>query len=96
MMQRFLHKVVVAVLIVLVATIFAAPFAQAQKRDLPQRDLSDLPPYKPEYKVAGGFRVFGSELKGAMEALLAGFKKYQTGDSVSKTRLLMLFHKKTD
>jgi phosphate transport system substrate-binding protein len=61
---------------VLMAVALSAGRAFAQKRDLPQRDLSDLPAYKPEYKVAGGFRIFGSELKGAVEALAVGFKKY--------------------
>jgi len=63
------------VLIAIVASM-STPCANAQKRDLPQRDLSDLPPYKVDYKVAGGFRIFGSELKGAMEALAVGFKKF--------------------
>jgi phosphate transport system substrate-binding protein len=75
MMQRFLNKLIVFVLIVIVASI-GTPCANAQKRDLPQRDLSDLSPYKVDYKVAGGFRIFGSELKGAMEALAVGFKKF--------------------
>src|SRR6266849_1607627 len=75
-MKRFVNKLALPVLISVVANVFAAPCAFAQTHDLPRRDLSDLPPYKVEYKVQGGFRIFGSELKGAMEALAVGFKKY--------------------
>src|ERR1700736_6267722 len=76
MMRRFVNKLAMAVLIALVANMLATPCVLAQTHDLPRRDLSDLPSYKPEYKVQGGFRIFGSELKGAMEALAVGFKKY--------------------
>src|SRR5258706_12119210 len=75
-MKRFLNKLAGPILIVLITNVFAAPGALAQTHDLPRRDLSDLPSYKPEYRVQGGFRIFGSELKGAMEALAVGFKKY--------------------
>src|SRR6267143_5993094 len=75
-MKRFLNKLAVPLLIALIANVFAAPGALAQTHDLTRRDLSDLPSYTPEYKVQGGFRIFGSELKGAMEALAIGFKKY--------------------
>lgn len=83
MTQRMLNKLFAPVLIALVATGLMTPYARAQKRDLPQRDISDLPPYKPEYKVQGGFRIFGSELKGAMEALAVGFKKYHPDAMIS-------------
>src|SRR6266853_3583731 len=75
-MKRFLNKFAGLILIALVANVLAAPCLLAQTHDLPRRDLSDLLSYKPEYKVQGGFRIFGSELKGAMEALAVGFKKY--------------------
>ena len=75
-MKRFVNKLVVALLVALLANVLATPALLAQTHDLPRRDLSDLPSYKPEYKVQGGFRIFGSELKGAMEALAIGFKKY--------------------
>jgi len=75
-MKRFVKKLALPVLVALVANVIATPWAFAQTHDLPRRDLSDLPPYKVEYKVQGGFRIFGSELKGAMEALAVGFKKY--------------------
>ena len=38
--------------------------------------LADMPPYKVDYKVAGGFRVFGSELKGQVEVWEKGFMKF--------------------
>jgi phosphate transport system substrate-binding protein len=75
-MKRFVKNVALPVLVALVANVIATPFAFPQTHDLPRRDLSDLPPYKVEFKVQGGFRIFGSELKGAMEALAIGFKKY--------------------
>src|SRR5229473_4023094 len=83
MMRPFVRKLAVAVLIALVANVLAAPGVRAQTHDLPRRDLSDLPSYKPEYKVQGGFRIFGSELKGAMEALAIGFKKYHPDAKIS-------------
>ncbi len=82
-MKRFLNKLAVPILIALFANVLAAPGALAQTHDLPRRDLSDLPSYKPEYKVQGGFRIFGSELKGAIEALANGFKKYQPDAKIS-------------
>jgi len=75
-MKQFVKKLALPVFVALVANVIATPCAFAQTHDLPRRDLSDLPPYKVEYKVQGGFRIFGSELKGAMEALAVGFKKY--------------------
>ena len=39
-------------------------------------DLSGLPPYKPEFKVAGAIRCFGSELKGQTELWEKGFLKF--------------------
>src|SRR5437667_5391985 len=82
-MKRFVNKLVLPVLIAVVANVVAAPCAFAQTHDLPRSDLSALPPYKVEYKVQGGFRIFGSELKGAIEALVAGFKKYHPDAMVS-------------
>src|SRR6267143_202534 len=71
-----LNKLIAPVLISLITIVLAAPSVLAQTHDLPRRNLGDLPAYKPDYKVQGGFRIFGSELKGAMEALTIGFKKY--------------------
>src|SRR6266850_3144911 len=75
-MKRFMNKLAVSVLVGVMTNILAVPCLLAQTHDLPRRDLSGLPSYKLEYKVQGGFRIFGSELKGAMEALAIGFKKY--------------------
>jgi phosphate transport system substrate-binding protein len=36
----------------------------------------ELAPYKPEYEVAGGLRIAGSELKGNVDLLVEGFKKF--------------------
>jgi len=38
--------------------------------------LSNLPSYKPEHKIAGAIRCFGSDLKGQVAAWQAGFLKY--------------------
>jgi phosphate transport system substrate-binding protein len=40
-------------------------------------DLDALPPYKKEYNVTGGLRLAGSELKGVVDKLVAGFMKFQ-------------------
>src|SRR6266851_7634601 len=42
-------------------------------------NLNDIPPYKPEYKVEGGLRIAGSELKGNVDLLVEGFKKFHPG-----------------
>ena len=42
-------------------------------------NLNEIPPYKPEYKVEGGLRVAGSELKGNVDLLVEGFKKFHPG-----------------
>ncbi|TMH11087.1 MAG: hypothetical protein E6H68_15975, partial [Betaproteobacteria bacterium] len=41
--------------------------------------LNEIPPYKPEYKVEGGLRIAGSELKGNVDLLVEGFKKFHSG-----------------
>ncbi|CAG9956882.1 unnamed protein product [Clonostachys rosea f. rosea IK726] len=56
----------------------ASVFAQ----DLPRRDLTGYPDYKVEFNVSGIFRIFGSDLKGAIPALAAGFAAYQPGASI--------------
>ena len=40
-------------------------------------NVSNLPSYKPEFKVEGAIRCFGSELKGQTEVWEKGFLKYQ-------------------
>jgi phosphate transport system substrate-binding protein len=46
-------------------------------------DLGDLPAYKPDVKVVGGLRIAGSELKGNVDLLVAGFKKFHPDAMVS-------------
>ncbi len=42
-------------------------------------NLNEISPYKPEYKVEGGVRIAGSELKGNVDLLVEGFKKFHPG-----------------
>src|ERR1700757_2761294 len=49
--------------------------------------LSEIPPYKPEFKVAGGLRIAGSELKGNVDLLVEGFKKFHP-DAVVSTNFM--------
>ena len=42
-------------------------------------NLTEIPPYKPETKVEGGLRIAGSELKGNVDLLVEGFKKFHPG-----------------
>lgn len=76
MMRRSINQLAAMILTLLIATTLVVPGIFGQSKDLPRRDLSDLPAYKPEYSVKGGFRILGSELKGAVEALTVGFKKF--------------------
>src|SRR5260370_19861467 len=50
-------------------------------------NLNEIPPYKPEYKVGGGLRIAGSELKGNVDLLVEGFKKFQP-DAVVTTNFM--------
>ena len=56
--------------------------AQAQ-----QPDINQIPPYRPEFKVAGGLRIAGSELKGNVDLLVEGFKKFHP-DAVVSTNFM--------
>jgi phosphate transport system substrate-binding protein len=47
------------------------------------RNLDEIPPYKPEFNVVGGLRIAGSELKGNVDLLVEGFKKFHPGAVVS-------------
>ena len=58
-----------------IASVLAAGCAVAAQAQAP--DLSQIPPYKKELDVTGGFRVAGSELKGVMDKLIEGFQKFQ-------------------
>ena len=57
-----------------IAVAFCASGAYAQAPS-----LNEIPPYKPEYKVEGGVRIAGSELKGNVDLLVEGFKKFHPG-----------------
>jgi len=46
-------------------------------------DLSQIPPYKPEFHVVGRLRIAGSPLKGMIPALIQGFEKVQPDALVS-------------
>lgn len=46
-------------------------------------DLNEIPPYKPEMNVVGGLRIAGSELKGNVDLLVEGFKKFHPGAVVT-------------
>jgi phosphate transport system substrate-binding protein len=59
---------------VLIALSAALPLAVCFSAEV--NDLSNLPQYKPEYKVAGAIRCFGSELKGQTEVWEKGFAKF--------------------
>jgi phosphate transport system substrate-binding protein len=64
-----------AICLALAACAFGA-YAQAP-------NLNEIPPYKPEYKVEGGLRIAGSELKGNVDLLVEGFKKFHPGAVVT-------------
>jgi phosphate transport system substrate-binding protein len=49
----------------------AAVVAQAQAPD-----LNSIPPYKKEFNVVGALRLAGSELKGNVDLLVEGFRKF--------------------
>jgi phosphate transport system substrate-binding protein len=51
--------------------------------ELPAPSLSDLPPYRKEFNVVGGLRIVGSELKGNMDPLIEGFRKFHPDAVVS-------------
>ncbi|MDE2219236.1 MAG: phosphate ABC transporter substrate-binding protein [Gammaproteobacteria bacterium] len=50
-------------------------------------DLRKLAPYKPDIQVVGGLRIAGSELKGNVELLVAGFRKFHP-DAVVSTNFM--------
>jgi len=71
------RKLVVACL-ASVALALLAGTASAQ-----QVDLSQIPKYKPDYKVVGSLRIDGNFLKGNMALLISGFEKYQPAAIIS-------------
>lgn len=46
-------------------------------------DVSQIPAYKPEVKVRGTLRIAGCDLKGSIDLLVAGFKKFHPEAVVS-------------
>ena len=47
-------------------------------------DLKTIPPYKKEFNVVGRLRIAGSELKGVVDLLVDGFKKFHPDAKVSR------------
>ena len=60
----------------LAVLVSSTAFAQAP-------DVNQLPAYKPEFKVQGSLRIAGSELKGNIDLLVEGFKKFHPDAVVS-------------
>lgn len=54
----------------------AGPETMARYSELPPPELSHLPPYVPQYNVAGAFNIVGSDLKNAVPQLAAGFNQF--------------------
>jgi phosphate transport system substrate-binding protein len=46
-------------------------------------DLNEIPAYKPEFNVVGALRIAGSELRGDVDLLAEGFKKFHPGAVIS-------------
>jgi phosphate transport system substrate-binding protein len=60
---------------------------QAQYTELPPPSLPGLPSYKPEYKVVGGLRMIGSELKNAVDQLADEFMKFHPDAKLSTSHI---------
>ena len=60
-----------------------AAFAVSASAMAQMPDLSQVPRYKPEFKVVGGLRIAGSDLKGAIPLLAKGFEKFQPAAQIS-------------
>lgn len=59
----------------------------AQYQEPPPPSLPDLPSYKVEYKVVGGLRLVGSELKNAVDQLAAEFSKFHPDAKVTTSKI---------
>jgi phosphate transport system substrate-binding protein len=59
----------------------------AQYQEPPPPSLPDLPNYKVEYKVVGGLRLVGSELKNAVDQLAAEFSKFHPEAKVTTSKI---------
>ena len=60
---------------------------QSAYAELPAPELPDLPPYQVEFKVVGGLRIVGSELKNAVDYLAAGFAKFHPESRVTTSHI---------
>src|SRR6266478_2736383 len=63
------------------APLLAALCSSAASAQAP--DPRAIPPYKKELNVVGGLRIAGSELKGVVDLLAEGFRKFQPDAKVS-------------
>ncbi|PKB19026.1 ABC-type phosphate transport system substrate-binding protein [Novosphingobium kunmingense] len=63
------------------------PETMAEYKELPPPQLPGLPSYKPEFKVVGGFRIVGSELKNAVNQLAEGFAQFHPEAKVSTSHI---------
>ena len=71
--------------LMLLSLMAAGAFAQAP-------DLNSIPSYKKEYDVVGGLRIAGSELKGSVDLLVEGFRKFQPNAKISTNSRKFGFH----
>lgn len=55
--------------------------------ELPPPDLSTLPGYKPEAKIVGAVRIWGSELKNAVPYLAEGFTRFHPEARVTTSNI---------
>jgi phosphate transport system substrate-binding protein len=63
------------------------PETLARYRELPPPSLPNLPPYKPEFRVVGGLRIIGSELKNAVPQLAEGFAQFHPEAKVATSHV---------
>jgi phosphate transport system substrate-binding protein len=54
----------------------AGAVTKARYLELPAPELTDLPSYKPQAKLTGTLRIYGSELKNSVEYLARGFQQF--------------------
>jgi phosphate transport system substrate-binding protein len=59
----------------------------ASYTELPPPDLSHLPSYKPEAKIVGAVRIWGSELKNAVPYLAEGFMRFHPEARVTTSNI---------
>ena len=79
LLSRIVTRRAAYALLIAMLPLLAGAAAQAQSPG----NLNELPAYKPDVKVAGGLRIAGSELKGNIDLLVEGFKKFHPDAAVS-------------